>query len=80
MKVNEAIKICNVLASHGYGDYDLRVECGFSGISCYPDYINNDSKTINMEGSVLDDYKDRGDLQMICNEISEALSGGMDNG
>lgn len=80
MTVNEAIKVCNVLAFHGYGDYDLRTECGFAGISCYPDHINNDSKTINMEGSVLDDYEDCGDLQMICDEISEVLSGGADNG
>lgn len=28
MTVNEAIKVCNVLAFHGYGDYDLRTECG----------------------------------------------------
>jgi hypothetical protein len=80
MTVNEAIKVCNVLAFHGYGDYELRIECGFAGISCYPDKINNDSKTINMEGSVLDDYEDCGDLQMICDEISEVLSGGADNG
>lgn len=73
MTVNEAIKVCNVLASHGYGNYDLRTECGFAGISCYPDYINNDSKTINMEGSLLDD-EDRGDLQLICDEISEILN------
>lgn len=73
MTVNEAIKVCNVLASHGYGDYHLRTECGYVGMSCYPDYINNDSKTINMEGSLLDD-EDRGDLQMICDEISEILN------
>ena len=78
MTVNEAIKVCNVLASHGYGGYDLRTERGFAGISCYPDHINNDSKTINMEGSLLDD-EDRGDLQLICDEISAVLSGGADD-
>lgn len=79
MTVNEAIKVCNVLASHGYGDYELRTECGFASLSCYPDHINNNSKTINMEGSMLDDG-DLGDLQMICDEISDVLSGGADNG
>ena len=73
MTVNEAIKVCNVLAFHGYGDYDLRTECGFAGISCYPNSINNDFKTINMEGSLLDVHEDHGDLQMICDEISEVL-------
>lgn len=80
MTVNEAIKVCNVLASHGYGDYKLRTECGFVGMSCYPNCINDDSKTINMEGSELDDDEDQGDLQMICDEISAVLSGGADNG
>lgn len=80
MTVNEAIKVCIVLASHGYGEYDLRTECGFAGMSCYPDHINNNSKTINMEGSMLDDDEVLGDLQMIHDEISEALSGGADNG
>lgn len=80
MTVNEAIKVCNVLASHGYGDYDLRTECGFAGISCYPNHINKASKTINMEGSVLDDYEGHDDLQLICDEISVVLSGGADNG
>lgn len=80
MTVNEAIKVCNVLAFHGYGDYDLRTECEFVGMSSYPSSINDDSKTINMEDSELDDYEDRGDLQMICDEIGEVLSGGSDNG
>ena len=80
MTVNEAIKVCNVFAFHGYGDYNLRTECGFVGLSCYPNSIDKDSKTINMEGSVLDGYADRGDLQMICDEISEVLSEGVDNG
>lgn len=80
MTVNEAIKVCIVLASHGYGDYDLRTECGFASLSCYPDHINNNSRTINMEGSMLDDCEDLGDLQTICDEISVVLSGGADNG
>lgn len=80
MTVNEAIKVCNVLASHGYGDYELRTECGFAGMSCYPDHINTDRKTINMEGSMLDDCEDLGDLQAICDEISEMLSGGANDG
>ena len=79
MMMNEAIKVCNVLAFHGYGDYNLRTECGFVGMSCYPDHINNDNKTINMEGSEFDDYEDCGDLQIICDEISEVLSGCADN-
>lgn len=79
MTVNEAIKVCNILAFHGYGGYDLTTECGFVCMTCYPNRINNDSKTINMEGSELDDFEDRGDLQMICDEISEALIGGADN-
>lgn len=79
MTVNEAIKVCNVLAFHGYGDYDLRVECGFVGMTCYPNCISNDSKTINMEGCELDVYEDRGDLQLICDEIAEALKGAADN-
>lgn len=79
MTVNEAIKVCKVLASHGYGDYELRTECGFAGMSCYPDHINNNSKTINLEGSMLDDDEVLGDLQMIRDEISEVLSGGAEN-
>jgi hypothetical protein len=80
MTVDEAIKVCNVLAFHGYGDYKLRTECGFVGLSCYPNCIDNDRKTINMEGRELYYDEDRGDLQMICDEISEVLSGGADNG
>lgn len=79
MTVNEAIKVCKVLAFHGYGDYDMRSECGFVGMSCYPNFISDNNKTINMEGSALDDYKDQGDIQMICDEISDVLNGGVEN-
>lgn len=80
MKVNEALVVCKVLADHGYGAYELTNECGYNAMTCYPNNINADRKFINMEGNENDNFEKCGDLQMICDEISEALNGGAENG
>lgn len=78
MTVNETIAVCKVLAANGYGAYTLTNECGFNGMTCYPSSINDDRKTINMEGC--ETYECNSELQIICNEIREALNGGAENG
>lgn len=80
MKVDETLAVCKVLAAHGYGAYELTNDCGYNAMTCYPNDINDDRKFINMEGSETDNFEERGDLQTICDEISEALNGGAENG
>lgn len=78
MTVNQALIVCEILKFHGYGDYSITVECGFSGIGEFPNYYDKDDKIINMEGmkaSNSDKWICRDDLIQICNEIEEALKG-----
>ena len=79
MTVNEALAVCKVLARRGYGNYKLTNDCGYNEMTCYPDLIKDDDKVINMEGSVVDKHDNRGCLQIICAEITEALKGADDN-
>ncbi len=76
MTVNEAIIVCEILKTHGFGDYSLTVECGFCGLENYPDYYREEEKIINREG--YRSTKDRWccskkDLVPICEEIEKAL-------
>ena len=79
MTVNEALIVCKILQSHGFGDYKMTVETGYSTLGTCPDEFDEDKKFINMEA-----YKTKlrngeehwvtsSDLVQVCNEIEEAL-------
>lgn len=79
MTVNEALVVCKILQSHGFGDYKMTCEGGYNVISEYPDECNKDKKTINMEGFKGADpngkeyWSTYPELDQVCNEIEEAL-------
>ena len=74
MTVNQALIVCEVLKRHGYGDYDLTVEFGYSSISEYPDYVDHNNKSVNMEGCKYNGKFDCiKELLLPCEEIEEEL-------
>lgn len=73
MTVNQALIVCEILKRHGYGEYEMTIECGYSSLSCYPDCISDATKSINMEG-----WRGTSTPQCayICKEIMEKLKDG----
>lgn len=75
MTVTEALIVCGILKKHGYGDLELTVECGYTSVGCYPDYLHIQHGYINMEG-----FKNNGKWNVadktlipVCEEIESAL-------
>lgn len=75
MTVNEALIVCGILKKHGYGDIVLTVECGYTSVGCYPDYLHIQHGYINMEGGKFNGKWNVADKTLIpvCEEIETAL-------
>lgn len=75
MTANEALIVCRILQRHGYGDLEMTVECGYTSIGCYPDYLQIPKGYIDMEGSKYNGKWNVADKTLIpvCEEIESAL-------
>ena len=75
MTVNESLIVCRILKQHGYGDYEMTAEYGYTSMTCYPDFVYEHDKTIDMEGckDASGNWDSARKFHKLCNEIEDAL-------